>query len=105
MPERPRGFPVTIRPDWVAEVVSSTASSRRRDRVKKLTRYHEFGVPHYWLLDPEAETLEACRWTPDGYLVVCAATLGDRVRTEPFEAIELEVAVLFGHDPTDEPPP
>jgi hypothetical protein len=26
---------------------------------------------------------------------------GERVRVEPFEAIEIEVATLFGADPTD----
>jgi len=40
------------------------------DRVKKLNRYHQFGVPHYWLVDPIEESLSVFRWTADGYLLV-----------------------------------
>jgi len=38
------------------------------------------------------------RATADGYLVMPRATAGERVRAEPFDAIELEVAVLLGDD-------
>ena len=38
------------------------------------------------------------RWTRDGYLYALGARRGDRVRAEPFEAVELQVGVLFGDD-------
>ena len=38
------------------------------------------------------------RWSPDGYVVVLRATGAERVRAEPFEAIELRVGELFGLD-------
>lgn len=41
------------------------------------------------------------RWTPQGYLVALTAQSGQRIRAEPFEAVELEVGVLFGGDPED----
>ena len=47
-------------------------------------------------------TLRVFRWTPDGYLVALTAQAGQRVRAEPFDAIELEVGVLFGGDPEDD---
>ncbi|MCC6559075.1 MAG: hypothetical protein IT372_39630 [Polyangiaceae bacterium] len=53
---------------------------------------------HYWLIDPERETLTVQRWTRDGYLYVLGARRGDRVRAEPFEAVELNVGVPFGDD-------
>jgi hypothetical protein len=37
----------------------------------------------------------------DGYLVALRADLHERVRAEPFEAIELHVAVLLGADEED----
>jgi Uma2 family endonuclease len=44
-------------PDLVVEVLSPRTA--RRDRVAKLRAYARRGVQHYWLVDPEAKTLEA----------------------------------------------
>jgi hypothetical protein len=49
-PARPTGTPVSLRPDWVCEVVSS--SNANDDTVKKLRLYRRVAVPHYWLVDP-----------------------------------------------------
>ncbi len=97
VPERPRGSPVTIRPDWIAEVLSPSNSGV--DRVTKLNLYHRFEVGHYWIMDPMEETLSVFRRTESGYLLVVAAAAGDRVRAEPFEAIELDVGEIFGREP------
>ena len=43
-------------PDLVVEILSP--SSRRYDRVTKLRWYAQLGVPEYWLVDPDARTLE-----------------------------------------------
>lgn len=99
VPDRPRGTPIRVRPDWVCEFLSS---NRRNDLVKKKRAYHRHQVPHYWILDPAEETLAVYRWTPDGYVEILGAERGERVRAEPFEAIELEVGVLFG-DEEEEP--
>lgn len=94
---RPTGMPVTVRPDWVCEVLS--ASTARKDLVKKQRTMHAHQVPHYWLLDPESEVLTVLRWSEAGYVQALTATVGDRVHAEPFESIELVVGELFGHDP------
>ena len=44
-------------PDLIAEILSPT--TRRRDRVLKLQMYARHGLAHYWILDPEHQTLEA----------------------------------------------
>ena len=43
------------------------------------------------------------RWIAEGSLHVVGARRGDRVRAEPFGAIELQVGVFFGDDEEDEP--
>lgn len=95
--ERPTGVPVRAIPDWICEILSS---NRSKDVVDKMNLYHRAEVGHYWVLDPhpDAETLSVYRWTPEGYLHVGAAGRGERLRAEPFEAIELAVGVFFGDE-------
>ncbi len=88
--------PMTVLPDWICEILSPTNASN--DTIQKMRLYHATKVPHYWLVDPIGETLSVYRWTPDGYLNVLIAERGECVRAEPFDAIELEVAVFFGDD-------
>ncbi|MGK3987444.1 hypothetical protein WME99_30670 [Sorangium sp. So ce136] len=47
-------------------------------------------------------TLTVRRWTAEGYSNAVTASEEDVVRAEPFDAIQLRVAVLFGGDPEDE---
>ncbi|MCY1011670.1 Uma2 family endonuclease [Nannocystis pusilla] len=94
VPEPPTGFPVKIRPDWICEVVSPSSPSR--DTVRKLRIYHRAGVPHYWIADPDQQTLTVFRWQPEGYLVVLSAEPPEQVRPEPFDAVEYSVGALLG---------
>jgi|SRR5579859_7817312 len=96
MPQRPTGRPVRVRPDWVCEVLSPTTA--KNDLVDKLRTLQATGVPHYWLVDPERETLTVLRWTPEGYLTALVATRGERVHAEPFAEVELPVGSLFGDE-------
>ena len=41
------------------------------------------------------------RWAEAGYIVVLNAQRAQRVRAEPFEAIELPIGVFFGDDPDE----
>ena len=96
-PTLPSGRPVVLRPDWICEVLSE--SNRSNDTIHKLRRYHEAGVPHYWVLDPRGATLTVFRFAPLGYQSVLVADREQRVRAEPFEAIEVLVGALLGDDP------
>jgi Uma2 family endonuclease len=91
---RPNDFPVRARPDWACEI--SSPSTTRRDQVEKQRTLHAHGVPHYWRIDPVGEVLTVLRWREEGYLLALNAGVGDVVRAEPFERIELEVSELFG---------
>lgn len=96
LPTLPKETPITVRPDWVCEILSPSNASN--DLVKKMRGYQRGGVPHYWIADPREETLTVYRWTAEGYLLVLAAERGERVRAEPFEQVELFVGSLFGED-------
>jgi Uma2 family endonuclease len=95
----PTERPVRLRPDWICEVLSVT--NLANDKVRKLRRYHQGGVPHYWIIDPIGETLNVYRLEAPGYLNVMTAERHETVRAEPFDAIELRVGLLFGDDPAD----
>lgn len=96
VPDRPKGSPVEFIPDWICEILSS--SNKRIDLVRKKRIYHAHRVFHYWIVDPDLETLTVHRWHSDGYLEVLVAERGQRVHAEPFDAIEVNVGVIFGED-------
>lgn len=98
-PVPPRERPLALRPDWICEIVSD--SNRSTDTVTKVHRYHQGGVPHYWILDQTDRTLTVFRHTADGYLVAVRAEAHERVHAEPFGEIEILVGALFGDDPDD----
>jgi Uma2 family endonuclease len=101
MPDSPRGRPVRVRPDWVCEILSE--SNARHDLSTKLRAYHELRVPHHWIIDPSRELLTVHRWGEGGCVIALSAGRKERVRAEPFDAIEIPVGVLFGDDPDDVP--
>ncbi len=96
MPKPLRTAATSLAPDWVCEVLSP--STRALDRGAKLPVYAREGVRHVWLLDPEARTLEVFRLEGTRYTLLGTHTGLARVRAEPFEALELALAVLWGED-------
>jgi len=76
-------------------------SNRATDTVTKLRRYHRAGVPHCWIVDQVDRTFTVHRHLPEGDLVALRASSAERVRAEPFDAVEIEVAVLLGEDPEE----
>lgn len=103
-PERPAGWPVRIRPDWVCEILSPSTAAR--DLGPKLRTYHRHGVEHLWIVDPEHRTLTVYRHGAEGYVVALVAGVGELVAAEPFGALPLHVGGLFGVEedaPTSHP--
>ncbi len=93
---RPVGFPIRELPDWVCEVQSP--STARRDLIQKRRAYHDAKVGHYWLVDPEGESLTALRWSLEGYIIVSVHGPDELARIEPFDTFDFPVGVLFGRD-------
>jgi Uma2 family endonuclease len=80
-------------PDWVCEVISP--STAKYDRTDKLIIYAREGVRWAWLVDPLQRTLEAFRQNEGRWVRLGAWRDDARLRAEPFDAIELELGVLW----------
>lgn len=89
MPQVPNVAAFTLAPDWVCEVVSP--STARIDRVRKMRIYARERVPHLWLLDPLAQTLEVFRLAGEHWLRESAHSGDEVVRAQPFDAVELAI--------------
>jgi Uma2 family endonuclease len=84
----------TLAPDWLCEVTSPSTASL--DRVRKMPLYAEAGVTYVWLVDPRERLLEAYRREGTQWLRIAAHSDDERVRVEPFAAVELELSALWG---------
>jgi Uma2 family endonuclease len=93
MPEAPNAAAFEVAPDWVCEVLSP--STEATDRADKLPIYATERVSHAWLLDPIARTLEVLRLDGAGWRLVGTWRDDARVRAEPFDAIELDLAGIW----------
>jgi Uma2 family endonuclease len=85
--------PITVVPDWVCEILSE--AHQARDRVTKKRVYAKHGVAHYWIVDPDARTLEAYALDSGRWVDVGAFDETAVARIPPFEAVELPIGRLF----------
>jgi Uma2 family endonuclease len=93
MPRLPKQAYFTTTPDWVCEVHSP--KTRRLDRSRKRVIYAKNGVGHLWFIDPRDRSFETYKLLREHWLLVGDAGDDERVRVEPFEAIELELGLLW----------
>jgi len=83
----------TLAPDWVCEVLSPSTAGI--DRVRKLPIYARAQVGHAWLVDPIARTLEIFERQGERRVLAAAHQGIAPVRAIPFDAIELDLALLW----------
>jgi Uma2 family endonuclease len=93
LPELPDAAFLTVRTDWLCEVLSP--STQHTDRVLKMPLYRREQVPHVWLVDPGARTLEVYRLDGANYRLVDTYADDAAIRAEPFEAIALDLGALW----------
>ncbi|HYO73887.1 MAG TPA: Uma2 family endonuclease, partial [Archangium sp.] len=82
-----------LAPDWACEVLSER--TRLRDKGQKMRIYAREGVRHVWHVDPLAQTLDVFRLIERDWLLVHSFAGEDRVRAEPFDALELDLALVW----------
>ena len=82
-------------PDIVVEVLSS---NRHMDLVRKRARYAAAGIPEYWLLDGDADTLTQLESGDHGvYRERGVLTVADTLTTPLFPEFRLPLTQLFDH--------
>lgn len=97
MPHVTPGAYFTLAPDWIGEVLSPPTA--RLDRFRKLPIYARERVPHAWLIDPDARTLEVLKLEGERWLILGVhSPEGEAptpIRAEPFDAVELDLSAIF----------
>jgi Uma2 family endonuclease len=93
MPRLPETAYFPLAPEWLCEVVSRSTAAV--DRTKKLTIYAREGVRHVWLIDPTARTLEILGLRDRQWVIGATHAGGEIERAQPFDVIELDLAVLW----------
>ncbi len=94
LPEFPDTAAFTVAPDWACEVVSP--STERLDRSKKMPVYAREAVMRLWLVNPLARALEVYRLVEGRSLLLVTHEGAVPVRAEPFDAVEIDLAALWG---------
>ena len=84
---------IDLAPDWICEVLSERTQAK--DRGKKRRIYRREGVGHYWLVDPRDKTLEVYRLVGGRWIELDTWEGDVVVRAEPFDAIDLDLTVLW----------
>lgn len=85
-------------PDLVVEVLSP--STRRYDRGVKMRGYAAGRVPNYWIMDPDAPSLETYRLGEQGYELTGRYGPGDIFRPELFPGLEIDLDRIWSQQPS-----
>lgn len=93
MPKLPGTAYFALAPDWICEVLSP--STAKVDRAEKMPIYAREGVRHAWLVDPVARTLEVFELDAGRWVMIDVRCDAAIVRARPFDAVEIELAVLW----------
>ncbi|TAK33249.1 MAG: Uma2 family endonuclease [Myxococcaceae bacterium] len=93
MPLIPDTAAIELAPDWVCEVLSE--GTEAHDRGRKMRLYRRAEVAHYWLVDPRIRLLEIYRLEGGRYTLLDTWEGDATVRAEPFDAIELDLSLLW----------
>lgn len=80
-------------PDLVVEITSP--GTRQRDLAIKRKIYARFGVPEYWIVDPDANTIEVLVLIEAGYRSESVFTRSDTLNSPLFPSLRLQLTDVF----------
>jgi Uma2 family endonuclease len=80
-------------PTLVVEILSPTTTLI--DRSTKRQLYARYGVPYYWIVDPEALTVEAYGLSEGGYQLIARVAGGEPVSLPPFPDLPFAPTTLW----------
>jgi Uma2 family endonuclease len=81
------------RPDLLVEILSP--SNRDHDQSLKRTAYAKYGVPEYWIVDPDAGTVELLRLQPSGYALAQRFGRSETLRSPEFQEVAIALEPVF----------
>lgn len=80
-------------PDLVVEILSP--NTRARDLGVKARLYARFGVPHYWVIDPDDRSVQSFALREGRYVAAPVSRPGDTLTCPLFPDVVVAVAELF----------
>ncbi|MCR4405186.1 MAG: Uma2 family endonuclease [Candidatus Acetothermia bacterium] len=80
-------------PDLVVEIISP--GTEARDRGYKKTLYARHGVKEYWIVDPEAETVEVLLLGERGFARAALYGKADSLRSPLLSGLEIKLEEVF----------
>lgn len=89
--------PIRHRPDVAVEVLSPSTAAN--DRGRKLQMFARYGVPEYWIVDPDAGRLEILTIGAGGYAVSRVLTTSDVLQSDLLPELSVPLASLFPDEP------
>lgn len=84
-------------PDLVVEVISP--ASARQDRIKKSRLYQQHGVKEYWLVEPEAATVEIFTNAQDCWHLTGAFGKEEVLSSHLLPGLEIDLNTIFTYPP------
>ena len=82
-------------PLLVVEVVSPGELQRNRDYIAKRTQYQDCGIPEYWIVDPQAQTILILELIDRHYTEVGSFLGQSPIRSPQFAELNLTAAQIF----------
>lgn len=80
-------------PDLVVEILSPATA--QYDRGYKRTLYGRHGVKEYWLVDPDAETVEVLTESAEGLVLRATFQRGDALTSPLLSGLTIELGQIF----------
>jgi Uma2 family endonuclease len=82
-------------PQLVAEVVSPGRSNRDRDYKRKRAQYTHLGIPEYWIIDPQEQTVIVLHLENDECVNVGKFREGDSIMSLTFQNLAITATAIL----------
>jgi Uma2 family endonuclease len=80
-------------PNLIVEILSP--SSTTRDQKEKLNLYQRYGLPEYWIVDPDSQTVEVCLSVGNRLERVESLKTGEQLHARQIPGLVLELSEIF----------
>ena len=82
-------------PVLVIEVVSPGSLQRDRDYIAKRNQYEDIGIPEYWIVNPQEQTILMLEWREGGYGAGTTLSGSNLISSSSFSDLSLTAEQLF----------